>query len=359
MRVLSIGADRSRNGINVHDSRAWNRQKAYADALGSLDIVNYTLRADRFKHLDDGALRIFPTSSVSKIMYGLDALRIQRGLPQPAVVTAQDPHLAGLLALWIARRRGVPLHIQMHTDIFTVAYSALSISNFIRLHIALYVLTRADAIRVVSERIKASVVERLTPKRPIRVLPIFVDVQKFATSQGDPQLHKRFSQYARVFLFVGRLEREKNCALAIKSFAMSAGADDCLVIVGDGSERQKLGEIADEFGVAGRVFFEGTKDPLPYYKAADLVLVTSEFEGYGLVIVEALASGTPVLSTDVGVARESGALVCMEDGYQAALKQWIVNGPRDGRLVQYPYSSFQQYVSAYCDDLKQTRNSKL
>ena len=351
MRVLQIGSDRSKRGILVPGSPAYLRQRAYAEQFGCLDIVGYSLRSDGFKETRDGPLNIYPTRSWTKLLYGTNTLRIALRLPRHDVVSAQDPHDCGLLGLWIARIRGVPFHVQVHSDVLTASYGFHSITNFIRFHIALFVLARADGIRVVSNRIKASIEVRFTPKRPIAVLPIFVDIQKFRNPAQDQNLAARFATFKTKLLFVGRLEAEKNPSLALEVFASSAPADTCLIVVGTGNERALLEKTAHRLGVEERVFFEGETDSAPYYAVADLLLMTSDYEGYGLVIVEALAAGKPVLSTDVGVAREAGAIVAPAEEFDCALNEWFRSGPREGHLAGYPYANFDEYVAAYCADI--------
>ena len=117
---------------------------------------------------------------------------------------------------------------------------------------------------------------------------------------------------------VSRLQKEKDVGLAIDVFkaVSEAKADVALVIVGDGSERKNLEAKVRNFGLEKKVFFEGWQsDILSYYKTADVYLSTSLYEGYGLSLVEALASGLPVVTTDVGIAGDYvlgniNALVC-------------------------------------------------
>ena len=70
-----------------------------------------------------------------------------------------------------------------------------------------------------------------------------------------------------------------------------------------------------------------------------------------MVIVEALAAGKPVLSTDVGIARDAGAIVAPTEGFADALAKWFTNGPRTGTLRSYPYQDLTAYVKAYCGDI--------
>ncbi len=164
-------------------------------------------------------------------------------------------------------------------------------------------------------------------------------------------LAQKFSAFKVKFLVVSRLEPEKNVALAIRSFAQVGKTDSCLIIVGDGGERQTFEAQVRELDIADRVFFEGKQEPDAYFKIADLVLFPSRYEGYGMVIIEALAAGKPVLSTDVGIAREAGATVTEEARFADALKEWLESGARSGALKNYPYKDFETYARAYQEDI--------
>ncbi len=350
MRVLQIGSDRSKRGSLVKGSPAYMRQQAYAEKFGALDIIGFSLENDGFTEIRDGALHVHPTRSFSKLLYSIDALLLATRLPWPDVVSAQDPFEAGLTALVISRFVGKPLHVQVHTDFLSPAYANHSWINRLRVRMARIVLSRASGIRVVSERIKLSLqATSYTLQATPTVLPIYVDLERVRGASPDASLRSKFQKFSKRLLYVGRLESEKNPCLALRAFA-TAPHDSCLIIVGGGSERPHLEKLAHELNVAERVFFESETDSAPYYALSDLVLVPSRYEGYGLVIIEALAAGKPVLSTDVGIAREAGAIVAEEKDYSEALKRWFAEGPFSGTLASYPYNSFEDYVSAYCAD---------
>ncbi|MDO8562158.1 MAG: glycosyltransferase, partial [bacterium] len=224
--------------------------------------------------------------------------------------------------------------------------------NRLRVLVAGFVLRRASRIRVVSERIKTSLEKKYHLRAPVTVLPSFVDVELFRDAKVEENLAKRFAEFKTKLLVVSRLEPEKNVGLAIRAFAKSAIEDSCLIILGEGREKESLQKLSEKVGLSKWVFFEGAEAPIKYYKLADLVLAPSLYEGYGMVIVEALASGVPVLSTDVGIAREAGAIIAGKDSFAEAIKTWFESGSRVGELRNYPYKNFEEYVEAYCGDIK-------
>lgn len=98
---------------------------------------------------------------------------------------------------------------------------------------------------------------------------------------------------------VGSMKGQKNHPLLLQAFAKLARPDARLMFVGDGQGRGELLSLARELGVADRVILAGFHpDPTPFYQTADLFALSSNYEGFGNVIVEALACGIPVVSTD-------------------------------------------------------------
>ena len=100
-------------------------------------------------------------------------------------------------------------------------------------------------------------------------------------------------------LAAGRLVAQKGFDLAIRAFARAAAPDARLVIVGEGPLRAELAALARRLGVAERVDLPGyAPDLRPWLDRARVFLLGSRFEGYGAVVVEALAAGRPVVAFD-------------------------------------------------------------
>lgn len=343
MHILSIGSDRK---LFEEGSVVRARQEAYAGILGTTDIIVFS-RPHRDK-ISFGNVTVYPTNSRSRFWYGWGALRIARRLQKPDVVTTQDPFETGLVALFIARSLKVPLHVQVHTDFTSHGFTQHSFTNWFRAKIAWFVLKRAAHVRTILERTAEDIRSRGVSS--VSVLPIYVDADAYAKTPRIKHPHWKIA-----LLCVGRLEKEKRFEIAIDALALarSKGHDVGLTIVGEGRERSRYYRHAQRLRVADRVEIVGWQNNLAqYYAQADIVLVPSRYEGYGLVIVEALASGVPVLSTDVGVAREAGALVVNAKEFPEALVKWVENGPRQGSLAMRPYANLEDYVKKYCDDIQ-------
>ena len=109
------------------------------------------------------------------------------------------------------------------------------------------------------------------------------------------------SQDFKVALSVGRLHSQKNQQLLVRAFARVSQLlpDLRIVILGEGEKKASLQKLAEELGVLDKfeiIAFQA--NPYPYYRNADLFVLTSDWEGFGNVLVEAMACGTPVISTD-------------------------------------------------------------
>ena len=184
---------------------------------------------------------------------------------------------------------------------------------------------------------------------------IFIDIEKL---QALPRI--KHPQWATAALFIGRLEKEKNPHLAIECIAQARakGINAGLTIVGEGRRRAALEELVQQRGLTGRVVFTGfIRDITPLLATADILLVPSQYEGYGLVTVEALAARVPVLATDTGVAREAGAMIVEKKKFVKEFLLWTAGGPRQGALMHMPYRSEEEYVARYTADIAATREN--
>ena len=104
----------------------------------------------------------------------------------------------------------------------------------------------------------------------------------------------------RFILAVGRLERQKRFDLLLEAFAHTKARHECkLVIVGRGTEQQALEKQIAAMGMQGRIILAGFEpNPYKYMAKAEFQVMSSDYEGYPLVLIEALSLGCPIVSTD-------------------------------------------------------------
>lgn len=252
------------------------------------------------------------------------------------VVTAQDPFWLGAVARRIAKKTGAKLQIQIHTD--------LAAQSLWKRIFAGFQLRRAGSIRVVSERIKKTL-EPMQLRARVTVLPIFID--KEAVRAAPPiDLKKAFPQFEKIVFVASRLEPEKNVTQAIKSFReiLRVVPKAGLLIAGDGSEFEALTLVVQKLKLESSVIFLGNRsDVFSLYKSVDVLLSTSRYEGFGASIVEALAAGCPVVSTDVGVARDAGAIIASKKEIGKKAAEVLLGGMRgELKLVLPPAFEWAQ-----------------
>ncbi len=286
-----------------------------------------------------------------KIVFGIP----KRGFGGIDVVTAQDPFEIGYIAYKIARQIRAPLQLQIHTDFLSPYFRKESVKNFIRYVVSKITIPKADGIRVVSKRIKDSLSNVKCQTLNVSVLPIFIDAEDIKNARARI-LQKKFDF---TVLWVGRFEREKNPLLALQAFSLvfkkipNAG----LVVVGDGSLRKELELRIKKYGLSNNVITtEGWQDGIAgYYKSADVLLITSWYEGYGMNMVEARIVGTPVVAPDVGVAKDVGAHITgrtAEEIAQTLIALYERKLPKSGEY-EYPYTDKERYLRLYRESFEQ------
>lgn len=235
------------------------------------------------------------------------------------VVTVQDPFFRGLFGLCVARRLHASLNVQMHADL-----NGQSVLNRI---IARFVLSRADSVRVVSERLRRQLktVNYKLKTEPV-VLPVFVDISIYEKTVRRPHDGK-------IIMWLGRFEPEKNPFAALDVFArVRESVDAQLLMLGQGSLESTIRKKAEHLPVE----FPGWRDPTEYFPRADVVLSTSWHESWGASIVEALAAGVPVVAPDVGVAKEAGAIVVPRERLAEAVIEALNMGAKGELRLSLP-----------------------
>ncbi len=166
-------------------------------------------------------------------------------------------------------------------------------------------------------------------------------------------------------LSVGSLKPEKNHELLLNAFALLARRREAsLIILGEGEQRAGLEALVRQLGIADRVALPGFRtDPWPFYASADLFVLSSATEGFGNVLVEAMAVGVPVVSTDCAGPREIlcdgqfGRLVPLGDveAFCQSMLEQLASEPDRDRLKQRaqefrPQSAVDAYLSALIGD---------
>jgi N-acetyl-alpha-D-glucosaminyl L-malate synthase BshA len=225
------------------------------------------------------------------------------------------PHaIAGILAQQMLGDGAPRMLTTLHgTDITIVGqdHSFFEITKF--------GIERSDGVTAVSEFLRRMTLDEFQISRPIEVVPNFIDLEQYSVEKGDRSGFAGPGQ--RVLLHVSNFRSVKRPLDTVRIFErVSREVDGVLLMVGEGPERSSAQALARRLGVLDRMRFLGTQQDIHEIAAmADVFLLPSELESFGLSALEAMACGVPVIGSDAGglpeVVRhaESGYLLPVGD----------------------------------------------
>ncbi len=355
-KVIMISRDAK---VLDKDSAVYARVLEYSTLFDGLHIVVMSCTPKVCNATSVDKLFVYDATSRFKIVSPFKtffkALKIARKNKSDNIwITSQDPFESGFLAFLVAKFTRIKLQLQFHTDCFNMLFIKHNLANFFRTFIARTIVSRADSIRVVSDRIRSSILNLKSKiKADIHLLPIWIDIEEIKNRAiiSEYDLRAKFPEFSKIILIVARLESEKNIELGIRAFQKMLRFDKNLglVIAGVGSKESWLKKLTNYLGISDRVKFLGwVPDVSSLYKTSDILLVTSFYEGYGLNMLESVACGTVVISTDVGVAGEIGANIVPFDAGAIALKAIeILNQNKKVELPQKFLISKKEYLELF------------
>ncbi|MDY7095428.1 MAG: N-acetyl-alpha-D-glucosaminyl L-malate synthase BshA [Acidobacteriota bacterium] len=163
-------------------------------------------------------------------------------------------------------------------------------------------IEQSDAVTTVSEALRQSTREQLSVDRPIEVVPNFIDPQRYEAVKDHPGARRWAHEGEKVMVHISNFRPVKRVADVVKVFSRVRRSIPCrLLLVGDGPERSRVEQQCRELGSCDSIVFTGN---LPAVEevlvGADLFLLPSETESFGLAALEALACKVPVVATAVG-----------------------------------------------------------
>lgn len=212
---------------------------------------------------------------------------------------------------------------------------------------------RADAVVATSQGVADDLtINYGVPRDKIRVLHNPVDLDAIARQSAEP-IPSELSGDRPVVAAAGRLANVKNYPLLIAALVELVPTTPMyLWILGEGPELDRLAALADQRGVASRVRFLGFQsNPWRFIAKADVFALTSAYEGFGNVLIEAMACGTPVVATaspgtvEIVESERNGVLVEHEPRAIAqALARLVSDRPGRERLVAHATDSVAHYA---------------
>ncbi|QQR50451.1 glycosyltransferase family 4 protein [Candidatus Nomurabacteria bacterium] len=309
MKIISLGVE---EGLFDESSKVRERILSYGKLFDEYHIIAFTKTKREKSQIAN--VSIYPIFAKNKVRALLEAYRqikniIQDKPKRDTVITSQDPFEIGFLAYFVAKRFAVPLQLQIHINFFTPEFKQESIRHVWQARIANYILPKATGIRSVSEQITKYLVTQLaiSPEK-ITTLPIATDIGYFSEVMQLPR-PKEIPEKAKVVLMASRFEKQKNIPLGLEAF-VKLHSSVFLVLIGRGSQESVIKNLVTSLHIENKVILlPWVNDLRPWYQFADVFLLTSNYESWGMTVVESIASGTPVVATTVGCVEE-----IIEDG---------------------------------------------
>jgi len=309
---------------------------------------------------------------------------------QPDFIHTHDPFQLGLIGAGYARRAHIPIALSIHQLPWFVASYIPDLNGLhgqIESTLWSYArwLLRQFTFVVTPTRTITDIVDKRTGIRP-RTINYGLDLRTFSPSPLPPDLElalrQRFDLPARapILLHVGRLDADKRVNHVIRAARQAMQNTDAhLLIVGNGCEKPALMTLCKSIGIAERAHFPGfvtVEQGLPeIYRLASLFITASEIETQGIVLLEAAASGLPIVAVRATCIPESvhdgvnGYLVEPNDTttFGNAITELLLNpdvakimGKAGRRLAEKHdiLATFDRFEHIYADSIRQNASQR-
>ncbi len=293
--------------------------------------------------LHDGPLRCrlspnisiheLPDSRISRNIFAI-ARYIDDKKPSILFSSMNYVNIIACIASKFAKYKTV-LVVSEHNDIRLVLERSGFWRRFAIKYGILFTYNIADSIVCVSEGVRNGIIDLL--KERDKVIVIYNPIEQYEGCTGGSR-----STEVKEILAIGRLSDQKNHSLlvrAVDGLIQDGFHNIRLTILGEGPLREALEREISSLGIQDRVHMPGFRDPCDYFRKSDVFVLSSDWEGFGNVLVEALSSGIPVVSTD-----------CRSGPSE------ILDGGKYGQLV--PVNDLDSLKNAIVDTLSRDSNSE-
>ena len=200
-------------------------------------------------------------------------------------------------------------------------------------------INESDAITAVSQNLREETYRYFAITKEIEVIRNFVDVKRFSRKPIDAFRKAIAPNGEKLLLHASNFRKIKRVTDVVRIFAaVKKEIPAKLLFVGDGPERSTAEDLSRELGVCDDILFVGKQEQMEDILAiADIFLLTSEYESFGLAALEAMAAGVPVISTNAGglseinIHEQTGFLCPVGD--VAAMSGYALDLLKDGKKL--------------------------
>ena len=221
----------------------------------------------------------------------LDLLHVHYAIPHAtSAVLARD--------ILEKESRSLPVVTTLHGTDITIVGQDASYSPVVT-----YSINASDGVTAVSEFLRQETYDAFDVEAPIKVIPNFIDTEHFRRLEKGHFRSAICAPKQKVVVHVSNFRRVKNVSHVVEVFhrILQEGLSAKLLLVGDGPDRSNVEQLTRDLGIQEAVRFLGKQDPVQeILSIADLFLLTSGSESFGLAPLEAMACGVPVVCSDVG-----------------------------------------------------------
>ncbi len=220
----------------------------------------------------------------------LDILHVHYAIPHAS---------AGYMAKQILNTKGIS--IPMVTTLHGTDITIVGIDAALR-PVVEFSINQSEAVTTVSEDLKNNTIINFAIEQDIEVIPNFIDVASFKNLSKDHFKRIIAPDGELVFLHISNFRKVKRIEDIIEAFAQfSQNQNAKLILVGDGPERQRMEQLCRDLKICNQIRFLGKQDAIDEILAiADVFIMASERESFGLAALEAMAAGVPVISSNAG-----------------------------------------------------------
>ncbi len=307
-------------------------------------------RVENYTDQEDSVFRYHSVNLTGKVKYPIAiplSLRARKIINEfnPDVVHVHHPFVLSMPAIMYGAKLRIPKVLTIHTQYERYAYYASPIPQVIVneaiKRIIFNLAIKVDVITTPSQSMK-DLISRYRIKKEVTVVPNAINLNIFQekNEQQIREIRKQFglSEEDVAVLYVGRISFEKNIDKIVKALAIVRDKkinNVKLLLVGEGTAMKQLKELVESLSLESLVKFVGPVNSeliKYYYQASDIFAFTSTSETFGMVIIEAFASGLPVLAV-----KAPGAIDIITDGF-------------DGILVEDDISQFAERLENLITD---------
>lgn len=285
-------------------------------------------------------------------------LQFQKQLETPYCLIHSNYWMSSWVGMQLSKKLSIP---QAHTyhSLGAVKYKAVSTIPLIaktRLAVEKTCLETVNRVVATSPQERDHMRSLVSTRGNIDIIPCGTRIDHFGTvTQAEARQALGIASDEKVVLYVGRFDPRKGIETLVRAVhqCKARATEKVRLIIGggsrpghsDGDERDRIESIVADLGLTTITHFPGrlTQEDLPtYYAAADVTVVPSHYEPFGLVTIEAMACGTPVVGSDVGglqftiLPEETGLLAPPKDdgAFAAAIDRILLNPDWRNQLGQ-------------------------